>query len=45
MHWAKVVGKPDFENPMDSRARQMTEAKLAKATGQGAPIIVQCAIN
>ena len=36
----KVAGKPDFENPMDSRAQQMFDAKLAKTSGQGAPIIV-----
>ena len=36
----KVAGKPDFENPMDSRAQQMFDAKLAKTSGQGAPIII-----
>ena len=36
----KVVGKPDFENRMDSRAKQLYDAKLAQTSGQGAPIIV-----
>jgi hypothetical protein len=36
----KVAGKPDFENPMDSRAQQMFDAKLAQTSGQGAPVIV-----
>jgi hypothetical protein len=35
-----VAGRPDFQSLMDTRAKQMTEAKLDKATGQGTPVVV-----
>ena len=34
-----VAGRPNFQSLMDTRARQMTEAKLDKATG-GSTVVV-----
>jgi hypothetical protein len=35
-----VAGRPDFENLMDSRSKQLLDAKLAQTSVQGAPVVV-----